>query len=488
MDVSPDLRRVKEEVEEEFLARPGVTGVDIGYKEVGGQPTDVLAIRVLVAEKHDVDPAEAIPSEIAGYPTDVIERRFELHVLSVPEAALVLQADSGTYDPIVGGISIGPCRSPQGRVLAGTLGCLVLDVATSRPMLLSNFHVMAVDNASAPGDTMAQPSRVDGGTCPRSVVGTLARSSLGGSVDAAVAWVTQRGVTCQVADIGTLAGPTAASLGMAVRKRGRTTRLTFGTVDTVDLSITLDYGDGIGSRTLTRQVGIRPNVSQSARFGSGGDSGSVVVDGANHVVGLYFAGDDSSGYGVANPIGPVLSALGVTLCSAATGAFYRYWHQASGDHFYTMNFAELGNGRGGYTLDGVQCRIQPSPVAGTVPLHRYWNPRVTDHFYTTGFDELGMGRFGWGYEGVAGFVWPTQVPGTIPLHRYWNPSIGDHFYTTSLAELGTGGGGWRYENIQCYVLPVSATLPSLASTSRTATPALAQDHEQDRPDTFTVVP
>ena len=497
MDVSPELRHIKEEVEADLLARPGVTGVDIGYKEVSGHPTDVVAIRVLVEEKRDVAADEEIPPEIGGYPTDVIERRFQLHVLIAQEADVVLRADTGAYDPLVGGVSIGPCRSPGGRVLAGTLGCIVFDTATGRPMLLSNFHVLAVDTGARPGDAMAQPSRLDGGACSTSAVGTLARWSLGGSVDGAVAWATRRGVACQVPGVGALAGTAPAAVGTAVRKRGRTTGLTFGTVDTVDLTLTLDYGGGIGNRTLSRQVGVRPDTSRSARFGGPGDSGSVVVDGANRVVGLYFAGFDGAGYGVANPIGPVLSALGVGLCRTTTTPFYRYWNGAVGDHFYTTNWAELNAGRAGFGLDGVQCLIYPAPAAGTVALHRYWNPGVTDHFYTIDFNALGMGRFGWTYEGVAGFVHPTSATGTVPLHRYWNPAAGDHFYTTSFDELGPGRRGWNHERIECYVLPATAGLSSeqvtqfdgedVPATFGAGPTNWVQAAEPDRPETFTVV-
>jgi hypothetical protein len=365
----------------------------------------------------------------------------------------------------------------------------VVDVATGRPMLLSNFHVLAVDAAAAAGDPTAQPSRLDGGACPGSVVGSLARWSLGGSVDGAVAWATQRGVVCQVVGIGAIAGTATAVVGTAARKRGRTTNLTYGTVDTVDLTTTIDYGDGIGSKTLSHQIGIRPDPSQSVRFGGPGDSGSVVVDGANRVVGLYFAGDAASGYGIANPIAPVLSALGVTLCSTSTAPFYRYWNQAVGDHFYTVNWAELDGGRGGYVLDGVQCRILPASATatGAVPFHRYWNPTVTDHFYTTNLAELGMGRFGWAYEGVAGYVYAAPAAGTIPLHRYWNATIGDHFYTTSFDELGSGGHGWIYEHIACHVLPATAGVTAVQTTGRVAArPARAQAVEPDRPATFTI--
>ena len=443
-------------------------------------------------------PTTRSPPEIGGHPTDVIERRFQLHALVVEEADVVLHADARAYDPLVGGVSIGPCRSPSGRVLAGTLGCIVFDTATGRPMLLGNFHVLAVDTGAKVGDAMAQPSRLDGGACATSAVGTLARWSLGGSVDCAVAWATQRGVACQVAGVGALAGTAPAAVGTPVRKRGRTTGLTFGTVDTVDLTLTLDYGGGIGNRTLTRQVGIRPDTGSSPRFGAPGDSGSVVVDGSNRVVGLYFAGFDGGGYGVANPIGPVLSALGVGMCRTATTPLYRYWNPAVGDHFYTTNWAELNAGRGGFSLDGVQCQIHPAPAAGTVALHRYWNPSVTDHFYTIDFNALGMGRFGWIHEGVAGFVYPTSAAGTVPLHRYWNPAAGDHFYTTSFEELGTGRRGWSYERVECYVLPASAGLMSgqttvadgedVPATFRTGPTSWAQEAEADRPETFTIIP
>lgn len=74
-----EIRRIKAEVEAELLKLPGVTGVDVGYKYVKGKKTNVLAIRVLVKEKKDVSEEEAVPREIRGVPTDVIERRFVLH-------------------------------------------------------------------------------------------------------------------------------------------------------------------------------------------------------------------------------------------------------------------------------------------------------------------------------------------------------------------------------------------------------------------------
>lgn len=76
-----EIRRIKAEVEGELLKLPGVAGVDVGYKYVGGKKTDVIAIRVLVKEKKDVPEEDSVPKEIRGVPTDVIERTFELHSL-----------------------------------------------------------------------------------------------------------------------------------------------------------------------------------------------------------------------------------------------------------------------------------------------------------------------------------------------------------------------------------------------------------------------
>jgi len=72
------VEEVKESVEQELMARPGITGVGVGYKYVDGVRTDTLAIVVYVEEKKD-DVADPVPSEIQGIPTDVVERRFVPH-------------------------------------------------------------------------------------------------------------------------------------------------------------------------------------------------------------------------------------------------------------------------------------------------------------------------------------------------------------------------------------------------------------------------
>ena len=310
----------KESVEADILKRPGVTGVDVGFKYVDGQRTNEIAVRVHVARKRDVPAAQQIPPTIAGVRTDVIQRVFVLHQQAPipgnrkPVEAVEILADTNHYPTLRGGASIGPCRSVGGFVFAGTLGAIVTDNTNGAHMLLSNFHVMCVDNGWHVGDQMCQPSRVDTGACPADVVGTLQRAVLDASVDAAICSVSGRPIACEIIDIGAVAGTAAATLNAPIRKRGRTTALTHGFVDSVSLSVNVDYGDGIGMRTLTGQIGIRPDTAQNPKFGDHGDSGSVVVNDTQQVVGLYFAGSDD-GFGTANPIAAVLSALNITMCT-----------------------------------------------------------------------------------------------------------------------------------------------------------------------------
>src|SRR5947209_12268673 len=123
-----EIRPTKEAAEHDLLKRPGVTAVDIGYKYVGGKKTDELSIRVYVEKKKEKLPKEeAIPPVIEGIKTDVIERKYVLHPLKVPLQQIELHADTGRYDPLRGGISIGPCRAVNGSIFAGTLGVVVTD-------------------------------------------------------------------------------------------------------------------------------------------------------------------------------------------------------------------------------------------------------------------------------------------------------------------------------------------------------------------------
>ena len=128
---------------------------------------------------------EAIPKTIQGVKTDVIQRKYVLHDFKARMllSDLTIKADETRYNELRGGMSLGPCRSVYltppdvpvagNYVFTGTLGAIVTDNGTGEKLMLSNFHVMCVDDQWKAGDTLAQPSLVDKGQCPADVVGKL---------------------------------------------------------------------------------------------------------------------------------------------------------------------------------------------------------------------------------------------------------------------------------------------------------------------------
>jgi hypothetical protein len=326
------IRAVKSSVEDELLARPDITAVDIGEKVSKGQPTGRRAIIVYVKKKQPLSrlaAADVIPKEINGIPTDVVEDEIVLHAAMVRELDLVPQVDATKYGTLEGGMSMGPCRSVYlsppdvptagNYVFVGTLGALVRDRTSGATMALTNFHVACIDNGWSVGDIQCQPGRVDGGSCPTDRFGTLTRAVLSEHVDGSLVTIdTGRTTDCAILEIGDVKGTNTATVGMAVRKRGRTTGLTYGTVGSVDYSTSINYGDGLGTHILKNQIRVDVDTSHSTQFGDHGDSGSVVVDADNKVVGLHFAGNTSGTLGVANPIQFVLDELNVDLCVKGT--------------------------------------------------------------------------------------------------------------------------------------------------------------------------
>src|SRR5262249_214479 len=119
-----------------------------------------------------------------------------------------------------------------------------------------------------------------------------------------------------ILEIGTLSASTvAASVGQAVKKSGRTTGLTRGTISALNATVTVGYETECGAtafnKTSTGQIIVGQRRSS---FLNSGDSGSLMVEDVAtnpRAVGLLFAGSSTSA--VANPIGDVLSFLGASM-------------------------------------------------------------------------------------------------------------------------------------------------------------------------------
>ncbi|MEO1644614.1 MAG: hypothetical protein AAFR67_05470 [Chloroflexota bacterium] len=110
-----------------------------------------------------------------------------------------------------------------------------------------------------------------------------------------------------IVKIGKVTGTRPPTLGMRVRKYGRTTEYTEGTVTLINATIDVAYSTLIGRRTarFTGQV-------MTTGMSAGGDSGSLIVAGdSQDAVGLLFAGSGATT--IFTPIERVLSKLKVKI-------------------------------------------------------------------------------------------------------------------------------------------------------------------------------
>lgn len=325
-DLWPEARRIKQQVEDDLLALPGVVGVDIAQKITKGRSSGGLAIVISVRAKRlagQLPAGQLIPKEIAGVPTDVIEEDIALHCTSVAKNPYFLAVHGKERHLVVqGGISVGPARPVPFEHLsvrygehgiAGTLGLLVTDRSGSGGVMgVTSFHVACVNDAWMVGDRIMHPSSIDRGLEPDDIVGTLCRVALSRSVDSAAFLLSPKYLyENSIVDVGLLSGTAVACRGAVVRKRGRGSGLTTGIITSTDATLRVDYGDSIGKRTLRNQI--RIESAAGTILGSYGDSGSAIVDRHNRVVGLHFAGTTSGTSIFANPILDVFEALDVRL-------------------------------------------------------------------------------------------------------------------------------------------------------------------------------
>jgi hypothetical protein len=304
---------VKERHTNQLKGYPNVVGVGVGHEVVAGQRTDHICVRVYVRRKlpkSALPPEAVLPDDIDGVPVDVIEDEFSIH--QAPPVTLEDHRRPHTF--LVGGISIGNLLLGG----SGTLGVSVFDNRTGQEMLLSNWHVLCGTDHCQAGEQIIQPGTGGGdiGT-PSDVVARLSRSVLSAEVDTAIAQPSgQRLLFKEVLEIGPVDASGLATLGLRVRKSGRTSGLTVGTV--ADISADVDVqGYPNGTQTFHNQV----VIEGAGEISVPGDSGSVWVDDDNKVVGLNFAG--STKRAIANHIDAVLRALDVNL---RPGMTMLQWH------------------------------------------------------------------------------------------------------------------------------------------------------------------
>lgn len=298
----------------------GVRGTAVGWNQ-----NDEPVVKVYI----DTSSSEAgIPETLDGIAV-MVEYTGKLYALSNPcskresgscvdDQALQLQANSASEPgrterqarPVPIGVSAANFNGG-----AGTLGCRVSGGCHS--YALSNAHVFE----TTPDDNILQPGPLDGGLNPSDSIGYLSVSvpieystTATNKVDAAIALtgpsLVGRGTPSDGYGVPRY-NVLAPSVNLNVMKYGRTSGLTNGYIDAVNATLYVDYDNG--TARFVDQIIIKGNDGNE--FSLGGDSGSLVVASGGEYerrpVGLVFAA--GNGITAANPIGDVLSELGVTI-------------------------------------------------------------------------------------------------------------------------------------------------------------------------------
>jgi hypothetical protein len=207
--------------------------------------------------------------------------------------------------PVLGGAS-GAVEVP-GLNYTGTLGMAVRGYGAyaGRFFLLSNNHVLANINEANIGDPVIQPGRLDGGNPSTDTVGHLfdyvpLKFDVPGverrvnRVDAALAEIDFGVASREIFWVGypkgwrgkiALQNALAEAGGeLTVQKTGRTTAYTVGEVADLAYDGWVNYAQGRVAY-FEDQILIRPGS-----FSDAGDSGSIILDMNERIVGLLFAG------------------------------------------------------------------------------------------------------------------------------------------------------------------------------------------------------
>ena len=306
-----------DKVRDEWLRRPGVTGVDVGYRMVAGERSDELAIRVHMEQKPAALSFSTRGERLGEFKIDYIEANYGLANGSAPRTASAASVNrKRRVDPLVGGVSVG-----NPRVSAGTLGALVWDRNDGAPCLLSNWHVLCGHPDAQVGESIYQPGKLDRGT-EADTVATLLRWVLNSNADAALARLNgEREFVRDILGIQPITGvEERPRLGQLVVKSGRTTGVTEGMIDGMGMSLVLNYkGDQrIIFHDQLRIVPRPPWPDVAYEVSKGGDSGSIwMAESSGKAVGLHFAGETdtspSAEYAVANRMSNVAELLNISL-------------------------------------------------------------------------------------------------------------------------------------------------------------------------------
>lgn len=267
------VKELKKQIEHDLLDQDGVLSVGIGKDSDGN---DVIAVTV---KKGKVQ-ALTLPEQLDDSQVQINES--DEYVIEVLQEVEPQVARKGRVRPVVGGISTG-----HPEVTAGTVGYQLTD--GDAVYTASNNHVYAAVNKGSPGDSILQPGTADGGTEESKSAELVDFIPIEDGVTVDVAWASP---TAQYDNVMTGVGvpegtPRDPEVGDTIIKSGRTTGVTTGTVQQVDVTVEVNFGEA-GTIRMENQF-ITSDMSD------GGDSGSAGLhQDSLEPAGHLFAGSSSA--------------------------------------------------------------------------------------------------------------------------------------------------------------------------------------------------
>lgn len=277
--------QAKRRVEDQFLSIPGVVSVGVGTTDDGQE-----AIVVGVTE----DVGDQLPATVDGYP--VVVKRFTQpepqHLPSVGDIGRIRPTQNQSrVRPVRPGLSMAP------HDMSGCTSNFIFENSDGEARIGTNRHCVApLDDQTYIDEAVLQPSPFDGGTIPDDRIG---RVSMGVELEeantdtpvpntmdfAAVRFVDGTEWTTKVHKVGHLTGPPKQpELGEEVTMSGRTSGVSEGTVQQLDVTVAISY-----DAYTARLTGIIYTDTNSIP----GDSGSPLVSRKNGQIrplGITFAG------------------------------------------------------------------------------------------------------------------------------------------------------------------------------------------------------
>ena len=276
---------------EYFFNLNNVNGIGYGYKHINGINTLEPCLHVFVnnkVNKKNLSNNNIIPTKYMGIKTDVIKvTDFKDEIITQNDIIL-----NQKIRPLEGGSEVGFVDN----LGAGTICCIVkkkIKRNVYNYYILSNNHVLANFDKNPIGTKFTQPANDENSLNSSSNIVAELETFIPiypqifvndrtprNSVDCAIARILDNSnISNRIRNIGIIKGTKKAKVGMKVSKFGRTTGLTTGTVDSINVTTFAD-SNNIGRYYIKNQI-------YTSIYTKPGDSGSPIVTQDGYIIAMH---------------------------------------------------------------------------------------------------------------------------------------------------------------------------------------------------------